>query len=146
MTGGEWTPWEIWLAIALILGIAEIVMPGIFLIWIALGAAITGIAVYLVPMALAFQIVLFAGLCLLATYIGRRWYKDDPGESEDPLLNDRTARLVGQVVTVSQAIEAGRGRVKVGDTQWQCKGIDSPAGAQVRIVGAEGSLLLVEGL
>jgi len=146
MTGGEWTPWEIWLAIALILAIAEIVMPGIFLIWIALGAAITGIAIYFVPLALPLQIVLFAGLCLLATYVGRRWYKDDPGDSEDPLLNDRTARLVGQIVTVSQAIEAGRGRVKVGDSQWQCKGIDSPAGAQVRIVGAEGSLLLVEGL
>ena len=146
MTGGEWTPWEIWLAIALILGIAEIVMPGIFLIWIALGAAITGIVIYLVPLALAFQIVLFALLCLVATYAGRRWYKDDPGESQDPLLNDRTARLIGEVVTVSQAIEGGRGRGKVGDTQWPCKGSDSPAGVQVRIIGADGSLLLVEGL
>ena len=64
--------------------------------------------------------------------------------SQDPLLNDRTARLVGEIVTVVEPIDNGRGRVKVGDSVWPCRGPDAPVGSQVRVVGAEASVLKVE--
>ena len=38
------------------------------------------------------------------------------------LLNDRTAQLIGQVVTVVVAIENGEGRVRVGDSEWSARG------------------------
>jgi membrane protein implicated in regulation of membrane protease activity len=65
-------------------------------------------------------------------------------DSSDPLLNDRTARLTGQIVTVIGAIENGEGRVKVGDGIWTARGPDAAAGTQVRIVGADGQCLRVE--
>lgn len=138
------TDWQGWMILGLALGVAEIIMPGIFLIWVAMAAALTGVVTLLLPLSLPIQVALFALLCIVATYTGRRIYKADPGETQDPLLNDRTARLIGEVVTVSEAISAGRGRVKVGDSEWLCKGPDSPAGAQVRIVSAKGSTLIVE--
>ena len=52
--------------------------------------------------------------------------------------------LIGQTVTVSEALVSGQGRVKVGDSAWLCKGPDAPIGAYVRIVGADGSVLIVE--
>jgi membrane protein implicated in regulation of membrane protease activity len=64
--------------------------------------------------------------------------------TEDPLLNDRVARLIGTTAEVCDAISGGEGRVKVGDGAWKARGPDACTGSVVRIVGASGSVLLVE--
>lgn len=133
-----------WMILAVLFGIGEIFLPGVFLIWVAIAAALTGVAAGLTGMSLAFQIVLFALLCLVITYAGRRWYADNPVPSQDPLLNDRAARLIGETVMVVEAISNGRGRVKVGDGVWNCQGPDAEIGTRVRIVGADGATLSVE--
>ncbi|MDX3901606.1 MAG: NfeD family protein [Sphingobium sp.] len=133
-----------WMIFAVMLGIGEIILPGIFLIWIAVAAAATGLASFLLPIGTAGQLILFALLCLVATWAGRRWYAGNPVASQDPLLNDRTARLIGEIVTVVEPIEGGRGRVKVDDGVWSARGADAPAGARVRITGADASVLTVE--
>lgn len=134
-----------WLIFAALLGMAEIVMPGVFLIWIALAAAITGLAALALPIAVPAQILIFALLCLASVWGGRRWYLAHPVPSADPALNDRTARLIGQTVLVFEAIEGGEGRVKVGDSVWPARGEDAAVGTKVRVVGAEGTVLLVKG-
>ncbi len=48
------------------------------------------------------------------------------------------------IVRVEEAIEHGRGKVRVGDTLWTAEGPDAPAGAQVRVASAQGTLLRVE--
>lgn len=139
------TPGLVWLTGAALLGIAELVAPGIFLVFIAIGAAITGAVVLAVPgLPFIFEIGIFAIATGAAIAVGRNWYSRTPVDSEDPLLNDRAARLVGEIVTVVEKIEAGRGRVKVGDGEWNAAGPDTPRGARVRITGAQGTLLAVE--
>ena len=133
-----------WLILAVLLGIGEIITPGIFLIWVAIAAAATGLLTLATGISAAFQITIFAGLCLIATWGGRKWYRDNPVTSQDPLLNDRAARLVGEVLTLVEPIVDGHGRAKVGDSVWSCRGPDAPAGARVRVVGADGSVLKVE--
>lgn len=133
-----------WLIAAAVLGIAELLMPGLFLIWLSAAAAMTGFAALLFGMPLAFQFALFALLAMAAVYSGRRWYAANPVESSDPLLNDRAARLVGETVVVVTAIEHGQGRVKVGDGIWNARGPDADVGARVRVVGADGACLKVE--
>src|SRR5438552_2289562 len=104
-----------WLVFAALLGIAEVMIPGVFLIWIAIAAAITGLAALALPIGLPLQLLIFAALSIAAVWAGRRWYVDHPVASTDPLLNDRTARLIGHTVTVVEPIVGGEGRVKVGD-------------------------------
>jgi len=133
-----------WLVFAALLGMAEVLLPGVFLIWVALAAAVTGLVALALPIGLPVQLLLFAALCLLSVWGGRRWYSSNPVDSQDPMLNDRTARLVGEVVTVVEAIDNGRGRVKVGDGEWSCHGPDAPVGTRVRVIGAEASVLKVE--
>ena len=133
-----------WLVFAALLGVGEVLMPGVFLIWVALAAAVTGLIALLLPVSVPVQLLIFALLCLLSVWGGRRWYAANPVDSQDPLLNDRTARLIGEVVLVVEPIEAGRGRVKVGDSVWSCRGPDAPAGSRVRVTGAEASVLQVE--
>ena len=133
-----------WLVFAAILGMGEVILPGVFLIWVALAAAVTGLIALALPVSVPVQLLIFALLCLLSVWGGRRWYAANPVGSQDPLLNDRTARLVGEIVTVVEPIDNGRGRVKVGDSVWPCRGPDAPVGSQVRVVGAEASVLKVE--
>lgn len=135
-----------WLVFAALLGMAEVVMPGVFLIWIAIAAALTGLVALALPIGLPLQLLLFAALSLIAVWGGRRWYADHPVASTDPLLNDRTARLIGQIVTVVEPISGGEGRVKVGDSVWTARGADAAAGVRVRVTGAEGAVLRVEHL
>jgi hypothetical protein len=133
-----------WLLAAAALGILEIFVPGIFLIWMAAAAGITGILVALLPLPLPFQLALFGLLALSAVYSGRRYYERNPVSSADPMLNDRTARLIGQSVVVVTAIENGEGRVKVGDGVWTARGPDAPAGSRMVVTGADGTCLRVE--
>lgn len=134
-----------WLILAVVLGIAEIVAPGVFLIFFAAAAAIMGVLAIIFPdMPVAVQLVGFAAWASVAVLLGRRFYREYPVETTDPLLNDRMARLIGETVIVTEAIEHGRGRVKVADGEWPARGPDAPAGARVRITGADGTSLRVE--
>ena len=133
-----------WLVAGVVLAIAEILVPGFFMIWLAAAAIAPGLIAMLLPIAMPLQLLLFAVLAVAAVYAGRRWFALNPIESSDPKLNDRGARLVGETVTVVEAISNGRGRVKVGDGVWIAKGPDAAVGANVRVTGSDGSTLLVE--
>ena len=143
MNLGSLEPHWWWLLAAALLGIFEIFLPGVFLIWMAAAAAVTGIAVAFLPLSMPIQLVLFAMLAMAAVFAGRRYYERNPVPSSDPMLNDRTARLVGQKVTVVKAIQNGEGRVKVGDSVWPATGPDADEGSRVVVTGADGASLKV---
>ena len=137
---GHW----FWLSLGVLLGAAEIVAPGFFLIWLALAAVATGLIAWVLPIGFALQMALFAVLSIITVYAARRWLVQNPIQSDDPLLNDRGARMVGEVVTVVEAITGGQGRVKVGDSVWSAKGPDAAIGSRVRVTGVAGTIVTVE--
>ena len=61
-------------------------------------------------------------------------------------MNTRGARSVGEVVVVSQVIADGRGRVKLGDSDWLAKGPDAEPGTKMKVTGIDGTVLVVEHL
>lgn len=136
----------LWLIGAVVLSGLELLLPGVFLIWIAVAAALTGIATLLLGVPVIGQLVLFSLLAIAAVYSARKSYRAIGNTSADPMLNDRVARMVGQTVIVVEAIANGRGRVKVGDGVWAAHGADAVVGASVRVTGADGAVLLVEGV
>ena len=133
-----------WLILAVLLGIGEIALPGVFLIWIAAAAALTGIVTALTGIPAVPQLLIFAATSLLSAWFGRRWYLDNPVQSADPLLNDRAARLVGRTVIVTAPIIHGRGRVKVDDSVWPATGPDLPEGAVALVTGCSDGVLVGE--
>lgn len=135
-----------WLAIGLALAAAEMAVPGVFLIWMAGAAIMTGLIVWLVPIGLPLQIVLFAVLAIAAVFSGKRWLARHPVTSPDPLMNDRGGRAVGEMVVVTQPIDGGTGRVRMGDGEWLARGPDAPVGARMRVAAHDGAILIVEHL
>lgn len=138
------SPASLWLIGAVLLGIAELVVPGVFLVFLAVAAAITALLAFVLPdMPLVAQLLSFGAWSVVTVLAGRRLYSRLPVPTADALLNNRAARLTGQVVRVTQAIEDGHGRVRVGDGEWPATGPDAPAGAKMRVTGAEGGMLTV---
>ncbi|MBB6425104.1 NfeD family protein [Sphingopyxis sp. JAI128] len=133
-----------WLSIGVLLAAAEIVAPGFFLVWLGAAAIVTGIVAWIAPIGIPLQLAIFAILSIVALYAGRKYLSDNPITTTDPLLNQRGGRLVGEVLTVTKAIEDGRGRAKVGDGEWPVRGPDVAEGAKVRVVSADGGVLVVE--
>jgi inner membrane protein len=141
---GSYDPRWAWLAIGLMLAIAEMAIPGVFLIWLAGAAIVTGLLAWVLPVGLPVQIGLFAAFAIISVFLGRQFLRSNPIESPDPMMNDRGARLVGETVLVTHAIEGGAGRVKQGDSEWLAKGPDAEPGTRMRVSGHDGSVLLVE--
>ena len=139
-------PHYAWLALGLLLAAAEMAIPGVFLIWLAGAAIITGLLAWIVPIGMPLQIVVFAALAIVSVFTGRRYLRGHPVEAADPLMNDRGARAVGENVLVTQAIVGGEGRVKHGDGEWIAKGPDAEPGTRMRVSGHDGAVLLVEHL
>ena len=134
-----------WLAIGMVLAVAEMAVPGVFLIWLSGAAIITGLLTWLLPIGLPLQIVIFAGLAIISVFVGRRYLRSNPVLAADPLMNDRGARLVGETGVVTEAITPGStGRVKQGDSEWLAKGPAAEVGIKMRIAGHDGVVLIVE--
>lgn len=137
---GEW----LWLGLGLVLATAELIVPGYFLIWLAVAAFITGMITAIADIGPILQLPTFAVFSVFSVLAARRWLAAYPVESADPLMNDRGGRLVGQSVTVTRAIEHGEGRVRHGDSEWPARGKDAPVGTPMIVIGHDGVVLLVE--
>ena len=137
-------PHWVWIAIGLILAALEMLVPGVYLIWLAVAAIITGVLTFGLDLTLPSQVVIFISLSLIAAFSAKRFLRDQPIVSSDPLLNQRGSRLIGDTAVVSQAFEGGTGRIHHGDSDWLARGPDLDAGERVRITGSDGAILIVE--
>ncbi len=126
-----------WLAAAGLLVAGEIVLPGFALIWLGIAAGATGLIVWLAPgLGWAIQLVLFAGLSLVAVTVGLKIFPNRPERTDQPLLNQKTAQLVGRTGPLAEPIVGGRGKIRIGDTLWPVSGPDLPADTLVRVTAA----------
>lgn len=144
----EYGGWS-WIVFGLVLLALELAIPGVFLVWLGAAAVITGLAAIVSGIDWPLQWGLFGvlSLVLVGSWLGyqrRRYGKNPP--SEDPLLNRRTARYLGREVVLVEPISDGFGRVQIEDSLWRVSGPDLPQGTHVRVVGAQGAVLVVEPL
>lgn len=143
----ELGPWN-WMVLGFALLALEILVPGVFLLWIGIAAILTG-ALSLQLWEWGFwtwqvQVLVFLGLALVSAFAGKKIMRGAEQETDEPLLNRRAEQMVGRTATLAEPIAEGVGRVKLGDTVWRVFGPDLPAGTRVRIVAARGGDLTVE--
>jgi membrane protein implicated in regulation of membrane protease activity len=134
-----------WWLLALVLVAAEMIVPGYFLLWIGIAAALMGIATLLLPgLSVLAQAIVFGLLAILACTLYWRFIRPLAEQRNDqPLLNRRGQRLVGQRFTLVEPMVDGRGRVPVGDGWWLAEGPDLPAGSEIEVVAVDGTTLKV---
>jgi membrane protein implicated in regulation of membrane protease activity len=134
-----------WWALAAVLLVCEMLLPGVVFLFIAIGAAATGLILLVASdAALELQLAAFAIVSVASAVVLRPYLKRLQSRTTDETLNARGEALVGQVFVLDQPILAGRGRIKLGDGSWIVTGPDMVAGAKVRVAAVRGTELRVE--
>ena len=136
-----------WWAFAVAMIAIEVVAPSTFLLWPAISAAVIGFVLLIDPdIAVRHQILAFAVLTVATSVAWQVWLKRHPMVSDRPNLNLRTQQYVGRRFTVMGDFVNGRGRIKVGDSQWSAEAdadIEILTGQSVEVEAAEGTILRV---
>jgi len=138
------SPW-FWFIAGLILAGLEIVAPGIYLLWMGLGAIIVGLVLALMPdLATSWQLVLFALLMLCSISLGFLVQRRGSARP-DQHLNQELQGLIGKHFVSATDFRAGEGRIHVADTTYGALSEDDiKAGEVVKAVGlVEGKIKVI---
>jgi membrane protein implicated in regulation of membrane protease activity len=133
----------VWLIVALAAGILEILIPALVFLFVALGAVLT-VGIAWLGTSLTVQIVFFAVASLLLLLLVRPVFASRRLGGQG--VPSRTEALAGKRGHVTEAIDPvkGTGRVSVGGEDWAARSASTvPAGAEVRVEGADGIVLIV---
>ena len=136
-------PWLIWILSGLVLLGAELVLPGIFLLWAGLAAIGTGLAGLVADPGFPASVVIFVILMAAGVALGLR--HRPRGRTG---LNTPEAGLAGREGRVLTADATGL-RVRIGDSDWAARpagGTHPAAGALVRVEVVDGTVLVVRTL
>ena len=89
------------------------------------------------------QLIVFALVALATVFWVRSKSREESSKLDVPDLNIRGAQYIGRIVTVEDAITNGRGKVRVNDTVWSAEGEDAAPGSAVKVIGVDGTVLVV---
>ena len=133
----DWT-WAWIIAGAVIAGL-EILLPGMFLMWIGLGAVATGVVLARYPdLAVEWQFLVFAVSMVSSIAIGF-WIQRRSGQTRQArLMNREMKAMIGKTYVAITPFSVGRGRIKVQDSSYAALS-DEPiaAGDTVKVVAIE---------
>ncbi len=134
-----------WWIFAVVLILAELMMPGYFMLWVGIAAAVVGVLLLILPdLSFLTQTVAFVLLSIVSCYCYWRFVRPvTAGPSDQPLLNRRAEQFIGKRYVLDSAIVNGSGKVRVGDSPWLASGPDLPAGATVEVIAVDGTTLKV---
>ena len=137
--------WIWWLLIAILLVILEIFVPTFVLFWFAVGAAAALIAALIPGVTFPIQLVIFAIASIGGLFLLRPYFKARSDLREDGReLNNFEVNLVGSSGVLTEAIEGGKGRARIGDSTWTVTGPDLPVKSRIRVTSVDGIRLGVK--
>ncbi|MBO9608086.1 MAG: NfeD family protein [Paenibacillaceae bacterium] len=134
--------WVIWLIVAGVLLVAEMLTLTFYLLWLGVGALVAAIVALIVPDAFAVQVIVGCAVAVVLTLLSKpltRRFRGSRG------FRDAIDELVGKHGVVVEAIGPDRmGIVKVGSETWSAKSPEPLAsGANVIVVSRSSTVLEV---
>ncbi|MBU0725446.1 MAG: NfeD family protein [Alphaproteobacteria bacterium] len=130
------TSWA-WIIAGMILAGLEIILPGIFLLWVGLGALAVGLILSIAPgLPLPWQALVFALSMLSSLGLGFWIQRRSRATGEDSFLNREMEAMIGQEYIAITTFVAGRGRIKVRDSSYAAVSDEAIAeGDLVTVIG-----------
>lgn len=140
-----WSLWH-WLILGFVLLTAELLLPGVFLLWWGLAAiVIAGVMAMFPSLSLTALAISYAVLALILSVT---WWKyqhnKDKVDQSKSSLNQRDQAMLGAKGTVQEIAVNGIGRGYFGDTTWRIQGNDLAVGDLVEVERVEGITLHVK--
>ncbi|WP_109427336.1 NfeD family protein [Aggregatibacter kilianii] len=140
----NWGVWH-WLVLGFILLIAEIAIPGVFLLWWGLAAIVVAGIMKLFPdLPLSSLAVIYAIIAMILSVIWWRYqHGKDQADQSNRALNQRNHAMIGSRGQVLEMAENGIGRGAFGDTTWRIKGHGLSVNDIIEVTGVDGITLNV---
>jgi inner membrane protein len=138
---------QMWFVVGAVLLCAAMVVPGAaVLAFFGLSGFVVGGLSLAIDLTWQHQVFMFTALGVALVML---WIRLDPTRRRnvdpDPLVNDRgPGSLVGHVFQLEKPIEGGSGMLTFGGTSWRIAGKDCAAGKRVKVLRADGTLLIVD--
>src|SRR5215831_18702259 len=133
-----------WFILAAVLFLLELMMPGVFMLWLGIAAILVGLISTGVIWSWQAQFIAFAVFAVASVPAWRHFARKVEKPAESPFLNRRADGYVGRVFTLDKPIVDGVGTVRIDDSVWRVTGPDCPAGSRVKVARADGANLTVE--
>jgi inner membrane protein len=137
-------PWWMWAIAAALIGLAELHATGSYLIWIAIGAALTAVVEAGWGLSISAQVGAFALFSAISCGGGYFIYRSLNHLKEPSPRNQRNLQLVGAQGVVCVDIVNGEGKVRLGDSVWLAAGPDLPEGTSVTVKSVQGTRIVVD--
>jgi membrane protein implicated in regulation of membrane protease activity len=132
--------WIIWVAAGLGLLILEMILPGVFMVWLGLAACGAGLLTLAFRFEFAAQVVSFGALTAITLTIGLQMRR--PRQ----VIHTEREGLIGRPAT-ALVFQGRDGKVRLGDTDWAARvppDIRPPdPGSRLRVAQVEGTVLIV---
>lgn len=139
--------WVLWLLVAVVCLILELVSGGFFIICFAIGGTATAIAA-LLGASIYWQLFIFALVSLLTIFGVRPFALKYLHRNDDSARRSNADALIGRQGLVSQTIEAGGfGRVAIDGDDWKAVSIDGQVlekGTRVEVKSRESIIITVD--
>jgi len=142
----EWLIYWYWLALALLLIIAETLGAAGFLLALGTAAVTTGLLTWIFTIHWQWQLILFSLLCIFFAFAWWHYlYYRVRTSKPVSLINRPLEAMIGRTTTLVEGIEEGRGKIRINDAHWFVTGPNLLQGSKVRVIAVvDHSLLLVE--
>ena len=143
------SPWW-WIAAAIAIGAVEMLTFTYFLIWLALAAFGTALAMWIAPgLTGTGQLAVFAALAVITTVAGRYWLaKRKATPSDAPGLNRRSEQVIGRVGKALAEFENHEGVVVIDGVRWRARltGESAVKDQSLSVIDADGMTLICEAI
>lgn len=137
-----------WFSIGLLFVLAELFVPGTYLLWFGFSAFVMGVLVSFLTLSATETLVCFALISAAFSGIGWYVYAKVLNKTKVPekykYLNDMAGAHIGKVYNLSEDVTDGRSKAKVGDSFWLVE-INEPLkkGAKVKITDVKDGVILI---
>lgn len=132
-----------WLILGVVLIIAEVLLPGVFLLWFGVAAILVGAISLAFDASWQTQIVLFAVIALAEVPLWRRFSRMRQNQDGAENLNQRGKSLINREAVLEKPIVDGVGTLSIDDTIWRIEGPNLPVGTRVKVTQVHGSIATV---
>jgi len=136
--------WIVWLIVAAVLGVAELLTTTLAFGLIAVAAVVAAV-VGAFDLSLAFQLAAF----VVAAGAGIGFVRPIAIKhiKQPPALRTGTAALVGRSAVVLEEVTEHSGRIRIGGEEWSSRAYDEslviPVGTKVDVMQIDGAIALV---
>jgi membrane protein implicated in regulation of membrane protease activity len=135
----------LWLGLAAVLGIGEVLTAGFFLLPFVIGAGLAALVAWLGIAPLA-QWLVFFGISLLSWALLHRYIKTQDSDGQPRVGANRWEGATGLVLEEIDPV-SGKGMVRVSGEEWRATVEDGqeniPIGNAIEVIGVVGTRLVV---